>query len=131
MKLLLVHRVGWNGVCEDFNKPMNGASLKRVKKDIKAFMFYESCVKIDALSLNNLKVMDSRSKNCCEAVCGGTNHCQGIFLLDSVTPLICALPCPETFVSLSLLTTLCLYLGYSYDGVNFKMHCFEMYLIDC
>lgn len=63
-------------------------------------MFYESCVKSDALSLNDLKMMDSCSKNGCERVCGGTNHCQGLFLLDSLTPLICASQCPVTLVSL-------------------------------
>lgn len=82
---------------------MSSARLNRVKKDIQAFMFYESCVKSDASSLSDLKMMDSCSKNCCERGCGGTNHCQGLFLLDSLTPLICASQCPVTLVSLSLL----------------------------
>lgn len=83
---------------KDFNKPISSARLNHIKKDMQAFMFYDSCVKCDALNLSNLKMMDSRSKNCCERVCGGTNHCQGLFLPDSLTPLICASQCPVTLV---------------------------------
>ena len=113
-----VHIASWNGVSRDFNKPMCSARPRRVKKDIQAFMFYESCVKSDALSLNHLKVMDSRSKLSCEPVCGGTNHRQGFSLLDSLPPLISASHCPVTFVSQYLF--LYLNLSQSCDGVNLK-----------
>lgn len=66
-------------------------------------MFYEFCMQSNAFSHGKLKMMDSCSKNGCERVCGGTNHRQGLFLLNSSAPLICTSHCPVTFGSLLLL----------------------------
>lgn len=52
-------RVSWDGVSEDFNKPTRSGRLNRVKKDIQAFMFYDSVWRV---SLKDLKMMDSGYK---------------------------------------------------------------------
>lgn len=62
-------------------------------------MFHECSVKNDAFSLNDLKMMDNSHINSCEIVCGGTNHCQGLFSLGFFNSFdMCSMQCPVTFV---------------------------------